>query len=146
VPDYNAVVEIISLGQAGSSRPAGTTTFTSGQWPCMQPGLMRPIFTRPRNSPRSFRSRIGSLSRRPSRREVSVAIRRQKAVAAAFTVLTDPERAAKIFPWKDTQDIREEIDRVCPTYKGIANMRKKGDNFQYGGPRLLVSVPPPRCS
>ncbi len=50
----------------------------------------------------------------------------------------DPERAAKIFPWKDTQDIREEIDRVCPTYKGIANMRKKGDNFQYGGPRLLL--------
>jgi molybdopterin-dependent oxidoreductase alpha subunit len=50
----------------------------------------------------------------------------------------DPERAARIFPWKDTQDIREEIDRVCPTYKGIGNLRKKGDNFQYGGPRLLV--------
>jgi molybdopterin-dependent oxidoreductase alpha subunit len=50
----------------------------------------------------------------------------------------DAERAAKIFPWKDTQDIREEIDRVCPTYKGIANLRKKGDNLQYGGPRLLV--------
>jgi len=50
----------------------------------------------------------------------------------------DPDRAAKIFPWKDTQDIREEIDRVCPTYKGIANLRRKGDNFQYGGPRLLV--------
>ena len=50
----------------------------------------------------------------------------------------DPERAAKIFPWKDTQDIRDEIDRVCPTYKGIGNLRKKGDNFQYGGPRLLA--------
>ncbi len=50
----------------------------------------------------------------------------------------DPERAAKIFPWRDTGDIREEIDRVCPTYRGIANLRKKGDNFQYGGPRLLV--------
>ena len=50
----------------------------------------------------------------------------------------DPEGAAKIFPWKDTQDIREEIDRVCPTYQGIAKLRKKGDNFQYGGPRLLV--------
>ena len=50
----------------------------------------------------------------------------------------DPERAARLFPWRDTQDIREEIDRVCPTYKGIANLRKKGDNFQYGGPRLLV--------
>jgi molybdopterin-dependent oxidoreductase alpha subunit len=50
----------------------------------------------------------------------------------------DPERAANIFSWKDTQDIREEIDRVCPTYKGIGSLRKKGDNFQYGGPRLLV--------
>jgi anaerobic selenocysteine-containing dehydrogenase len=50
----------------------------------------------------------------------------------------DPENAAKIFPWRDTQDIRDEIERVCPTYKGIANLRKKGDNFQYGGARLLV--------
>ena len=46
--------------------------------------------------------------------------------------------AAEIFPWHDTQDIRAEIDRVCPTYKGIGNLRKKGDQFQYGGPRLLV--------
>ena len=50
----------------------------------------------------------------------------------------DPERGARLFPWKDTQDIREEIDRVCPTYRGIAQLRKKGDNFQYGGPRLLA--------
>jgi molybdopterin-dependent oxidoreductase alpha subunit len=50
----------------------------------------------------------------------------------------DPENASKIFPWRDTQEIREEIDRVCPTYLGIAKLRKKGDNFQYGGPRLLV--------
>jgi len=49
-----------------------------------------------------------------------------------------PERAAKAFAWKDTQDIREEIDRVCPSYKGIANLRKKGDSFQYGGRRLLT--------
>ncbi len=50
----------------------------------------------------------------------------------------NPEAAALIFPWRDTQDIRNEIDRVCPTYKGIANLRQKGDQFQYGGPRLLV--------
>lgn len=50
----------------------------------------------------------------------------------------EPERALEIFPWRDTQDIREEIDRVCPAYKGIANLRHKGDNFQYGGARLLV--------
>jgi molybdopterin-dependent oxidoreductase alpha subunit len=50
----------------------------------------------------------------------------------------DANRAETFFPWRDTQDIRNEIDRVCPTYKGIAELRKKGDNFQYGGPRLLV--------
>jgi molybdopterin-dependent oxidoreductase alpha subunit len=48
------------------------------------------------------------------------------------------QRAESVFPWKDTQDIRNEIDRVCPTYKGIAGLQKKGDNFQYGGPHLLV--------
>jgi len=50
----------------------------------------------------------------------------------------DPERAAKIFPWRDTRDIRQEIERVCPTYKGIAALHKKGDQVQYGGPRLLA--------
>jgi len=48
-----------------------------------------------------------------------------------------PERAAKVFAWRDTQDIRDEIERVCPTYRGIAGLRQKGDNFQYGGARLL---------
>jgi molybdopterin-dependent oxidoreductase alpha subunit len=50
----------------------------------------------------------------------------------------NPEAASRVFAWRDTQDIRDEIDRVCPTYRGIGNLRKKGDNFQYGGPRLLV--------
>lgn len=50
----------------------------------------------------------------------------------------DPGRAARIFPWKDTRDIREEIDRVCPSYKGIAELHNKGDSFQYGGRRLLT--------
>ena len=50
----------------------------------------------------------------------------------------DPERAAQAFPWKDTSEIRTEIDRVCPTYRGIKDLKKKGDNFQYGGPRLLA--------
>ena len=49
----------------------------------------------------------------------------------------DPQRAAKSFAWNDTQDIRNEIERVCAAYKGIANLRKKDDNFQYGGARLL---------
>ena len=55
-------------------------------------------------------------------------------VAQAF----DPERSRAVFPWRDAQDIRSEIDRVCPTYRGIGNLRKKGDQFQYGGPRLLT--------
>jgi molybdopterin-dependent oxidoreductase alpha subunit len=50
----------------------------------------------------------------------------------------DAARSALFFPWDSTQDIRNEIDRVCPTYKGIAELKKKGDNFQYGGARLLV--------
>jgi anaerobic selenocysteine-containing dehydrogenase len=50
----------------------------------------------------------------------------------------DRERAAEAFPWLNTQHIRYEIEHMCPTYKGIADLRKKGDQFQYGGPRLLV--------
>jgi molybdopterin-dependent oxidoreductase alpha subunit len=48
-----------------------------------------------------------------------------------------PEHADQLFGWKDTAAIREEIDRVCPTYRGISKLKAKGDNFQYGGPRLL---------
>src|SRR5690348_15265032 len=40
----------------------------------------------------------------------------------------DPARSALFFAWDNTQDIRNEIDRVCPTYKGIANLKNKGDN------------------
>src|SRR5579884_2878624 len=50
----------------------------------------------------------------------------------------DPAAATVLFPWRDTADIRTEIDRVCPTYRGIGALNKKGDNFQYGGPRLLT--------
>jgi len=50
----------------------------------------------------------------------------------------DPQGASRLFPWRDTQDIREEIDRVCLTYRGISSLSKKGDNFQYGGARLLA--------
>ena len=54
-------------------------------------------------------------------------------VAKAF----DPGGARVAFPWRDTQDIRNEIDRLCAPYRGIAALTKKGDQFQYGGPRLL---------
>jgi len=56
----------------------------------------------------------------------------------------DGARAKRAFPWKDTQDIRHEIDRVCPTYQGIAKLHKKGDSIQYGGRHLLSeSCPTP---
>jgi len=54
----------------------------------------------------------------------------------------DPERAAKAFPWRDTQDIRDEIDLVCTAYRGIGKLRKKGDHVQYGGPRMLAETFP----
>src|SRR5690348_3293974 len=50
----------------------------------------------------------------------------------------DPDGAAEAFPWKDTSDIRQEIDRICPAYEGIGKLKRKGDSFQYGGPRLLA--------
>jgi molybdopterin-dependent oxidoreductase alpha subunit len=50
----------------------------------------------------------------------------------------DPARAARAFPWQDTSEIRAEIDRLCPTYHGIAKLKKGGESFQYGGPRLLA--------
>ncbi|HKS97395.1 MAG TPA: FdhF/YdeP family oxidoreductase [Terriglobia bacterium] len=49
----------------------------------------------------------------------------------------DPQHAAAAFPWQDTSAIRTEIDRVCPTYRGIGSLKQKGDFFQYGGPFLL---------
>lgn len=51
----------------------------------------------------------------------------------------DRDGAAKVFPWEDTSDIRQEIDRICPAYQGIGKLQQKGDSFQYGGPRLLES-------
>ena len=50
----------------------------------------------------------------------------------------DPQRAKAAFPWRDTQDVRDEIERTCQTYRGIASLRKKGDVFQYGGESPLA--------
>jgi molybdopterin-dependent oxidoreductase alpha subunit len=51
----------------------------------------------------------------------------------------NPDLARTLFSWQDTRDIRNEIDRVCPTYRGIARLHKKGDHVQYGGRHLLVN-------
>ena len=46
-----------------------------------------------------------------------------------------PERAADV-RFASTADIRAEIARVVPFYDGIQRLRAKGDQVQYGGPRL----------
>ena len=42
----------------------------------------------------------------------------------------------KLFPFNDTQAIREEIGRVMPIYQGIEKLAKEGDQLQWGGPQL----------
>ncbi len=43
----------------------------------------------------------------------------------------------RLFPYKRTSEIREEISRIMPMYKGIEGLRKEGDWIQWGGERLL---------
>jgi anaerobic selenocysteine-containing dehydrogenase len=38
--------------------------------------------------------------------------------------------------WNGTQGIRDEIAAVVPLYDGIQNLKKAGDQVQYGGPML----------
>lgn len=55
-----------------------------------------------------------------------------EAMARAF-----PERAAQIaFP--GAAAIRDEIARAIPLYAGIERLARKGDQFQWGGPRLYA--------
>lgn len=46
-----------------------------------------------------------------------------------------PDLAAKI-AFASTAAIREEIARIVPFYDGIQNLRRRGDQQQWGGPRL----------
>ena len=43
----------------------------------------------------------------------------------------------KLFPFDDTQAIREEMARVMPIYQGIEKLTKEGDQLQWGGPYLF---------
>ena len=43
----------------------------------------------------------------------------------------------KLFPFDDTQSIREEMGRVMPIYQGIEKLNKEGDQLQWGGPYLF---------
>lgn len=47
----------------------------------------------------------------------------------------DPELGAKL-GLADAASIREEIAAAVPSYRGIEALQKKGDQFQWGGPRL----------
>jgi predicted molibdopterin-dependent oxidoreductase YjgC len=51
----------------------------------------------------------------------------------ARAVLPD---GGRLFPYRDTREIRREMDSVMPLYRGIASLEKEGDHFQWGGPRL----------
>jgi len=42
----------------------------------------------------------------------------------------------KLFPFNDTQAIREEMSRIMPIYQGIEKLNKEGDHLQWGGPYL----------
>ncbi len=42
----------------------------------------------------------------------------------------------KLFDYSDTQQIREEMSRVMPLYRGIEKLSHEGDAMQWGGPNL----------
>ena len=48
-----------------------------------------------------------------------------------------PERRQQIH-FRDTAEIRADIARVVRSYRGIEHLRKKGDQVQWGGPRLCA--------
>lgn len=41
-----------------------------------------------------------------------------------------------LFPFNDTQSIREEMGRVMPIYRGVDKLKSEGDQLQWGGPYL----------
>ncbi len=42
----------------------------------------------------------------------------------------------KLFPFDNSQAIREEMSRIMPLYQGIEKLTKEGDHLQWGGPQL----------
>ena len=48
-----------------------------------------------------------------------------------------PERS-RLIHFDTTAQIREDIARVVRDYEGIQHLRRKGDEFQWGGPRLCA--------
>jgi len=54
----------------------------------------------------------------------------------AEKVLGDGKR--HLIHYDNAQQIREEMERVMPMYRGIAHLQKEGDWVQYGGPLLCT--------
>jgi predicted molibdopterin-dependent oxidoreductase YjgC len=48
-----------------------------------------------------------------------------------------PDESQKFLGFENAEAIRKEIDHVIPLYKGIADLKKEKDSFQYGGARIL---------
>jgi predicted molibdopterin-dependent oxidoreductase YjgC len=48
-----------------------------------------------------------------------------------------PDRAAAV-RFRSSQEIRDEIARAVPLYAGIERLSRRGDQFQWGGPRLFA--------
>jgi molybdopterin-dependent oxidoreductase alpha subunit len=44
-----------------------------------------------------------------------------------------------LFPYRDTQGIRDEMSRVMPMYEGFERLTKEGDWLQWGGPYLFTA-------
>jgi molybdopterin-dependent oxidoreductase alpha subunit len=54
-----------------------------------------------------------------------------------WKILCDLARACEKDPgFESAAQIRDEMDRVMPMYRGIAQLNQEGDSFQYGGARL----------
>jgi len=48
-----------------------------------------------------------------------------------------PDRASAV-RFRSSQEIRDEIARAVPLYAGIERLSRRGDQFQWGGPRLFA--------
>jgi molybdopterin-dependent oxidoreductase alpha subunit len=48
-----------------------------------------------------------------------------------------PPEKQKFLAFRNAEDIRAEMNNVIPLYKGISDLKKEKDSFQYGGARIL---------
>jgi anaerobic selenocysteine-containing dehydrogenase len=68
------------------------------------------------------------------------------ALIAAQVDLANQER----FPWKDAAQVRADLEKSVPRYRGVAGLREEGKFIQWGGERLYEksvfdSIPGGKC-